>query len=258
MPDGHWTSSPAPRRRRAQSAHRRAKTRHTRGARHRPHLVADDDARADAVAVRFGRRPIGRSASGFRRGALVLPQLGGAHRAPDDDVEAAVAVEVGDATPAVRGHRGGSPASARRHGTPLPVVEEQAVGLLPSAASKSPMRSFACEFAVKMSFQPSLSKSARPCTIRTILTVSPPRPLDCVVSMKPPCRSLRKSGKVSPEQRGEVDVLPAVVVVVLEVGAHAGHRTARCRAPTRRPAARSPRTCRRRCCGTGSSARCRW
>ena len=61
------------------------------------------------------------------------------------------------------------------------------------------MRSLTCELAVKMSFQPSLSMSARTEHQPDDFTVSGARPLACVVSTNAPRPSLRKSGNVSPE-----------------------------------------------------------
>ena len=132
-----------------------------------------------------------------------------------------------------------SPASAvASRNRPAPSLTKRLFGCWNSSASNSPMRSLTCELAVKMSFQPSLSTSA---TIE-----HQPEDFD---GQRRESRSLRHLDEVPPSgrlvaeerkrlagQRREVDVLPAVVVVVLEVDAHAGDRAAGCPAPTRRRA----------------------
>ena len=108
---------------------------------------------------------------------------------------------------------------------------------------------------MKMSFQPSLSKSKKSTPKPTYfrLTPSPARML----------ASSNAAAVVAVERRhllGEVradDVEPAVGIVVAHADAHAGERDAILVERACRPAPRSRGTCRRGCCDTAGSARCR-
>ena len=185
-------------------------------------------------------RTISQRRPGACRSATVPPADPSEH---DDDIETAVAVEVGHAASPVRGQVVASrpPAVASRN-RPWPSLMKRLLGCRNSTASKSPMRSFTWELAVKMSFQPSLSTSATIEHQPDDLTVSAARParLRHLDERPATCAVVAEERKRLARERGEVDVLPAVVVVVLGIGAHARGRPARCRAPTPRRGAPFP------------------
>ena len=120
------------------------------------------------------------------------------------------------------------------------------------ADSNSSMRSLACEFAVTRSLNPSLSKSASalPHPLRRMLRRAEPARVGHVTEERAVV-VLEERKRLAGERR-DVEVGPAVVVVVPEVHAHARDRPAVRRHRHAGEQARPPRTCRCRGCGTGS------
>ena len=118
------------------------------------------------------------------------------------------------------------PAWRSHHGNGRPSLTNRLLACFHPTASTSPIRSLACELAVKMSFLPSLSMSATIAHHPDDLIVSAAetarlRRLDeCAVAV------VAEEREGFARQRGEMDVLPPVVVVVLEIRPHARNRPA--------------------------------
>ena len=160
--------------------------------------------------------------------ALVLPQFGGRAERQHDDVETAVAVEIGDAASPMRRYGiGKTGCGGRVPESPMAVVDEEAVGLLPVdgfevADPRVHMR------VGREDVLPSIVVEVRD-------DRAPARRLHRQPRQTARLRGLdeRAAAVVAKERErfscegGHQDVLPAVVVVILDVGSHARDRPAR-------------------------------